>query len=24
MNGVPKFFSLYPYRAGDPNPVTAE
>ena len=22
--GVPKFFSLYPYRAGDPNPVTAE
>jgi len=24
MNGVPKFFSLYPYRAGDPNPVTVE
>ena len=22
--GVPKFFSLYPYRAGDPIPVTAE
>jgi hypothetical protein len=22
--GVPKFFSLYPYRAGDPNPVTVE
>jgi hypothetical protein len=24
MAGVPKFFSLYPYRAGDPNPVTVE
>ena len=24
MLGVPKFFSLYPYVAGDPNPVTAE
>ncbi len=24
MNGVPNFFSLYPYRAGDPIPVTAE
>ncbi len=24
MNGVPKFFSLYPYRAGDPVPVNAE
>jgi hypothetical protein len=23
-NGVPKFFSLYPYRAGDPNPVMTE
>ena len=23
-NGVPNFFSLYPYRAGDPMPVTAE
>jgi hypothetical protein len=22
--GVPRFFSLYPYRAGDPNPVTTE
>ena len=24
MNGVPKFFSLYPYVAGNPNPVTPE
>ena len=24
MNGVPKFFSLYPYVAGDPNPVITE
>ncbi len=24
MNGVPKFFSLYPYVAGDPNPVIVE
>ena len=24
MNGVPKFFSLYPYRAGDPVPVSTE
>ncbi|MCH8135259.1 MAG: DUF4136 domain-containing protein, partial [Proteobacteria bacterium] len=24
MNGVPKFFSLYPYVAGDPIPVTVE
>jgi len=23
-NGVPRFFSLYPYRAGDPNPVSSE
>jgi len=23
-NGVPKFFSLYPYRAGDPIPVTTQ
>ena len=23
-NGVPKFFSLYPYVAGDPNPVMAK
>ena len=22
--GVPKFFSLYPYRAGEPNPVVTE
>jgi hypothetical protein len=22
--GVPKFFSLYPYRAGDPNPVVTK
>ena len=22
MTGVPKFFSMYPYVAGDPNPVT--
>jgi hypothetical protein len=22
--GVPRFFSLYPYQAGDPNPVIAE
>ncbi len=24
MNGVPRFFSLYPYRAGDPIPVSTE
>jgi len=24
MNGVPKFFFLYPYVAGDPNPVIVE
>jgi hypothetical protein len=24
MNGVPKFFSLYPYVAGDPMPVSTE
>ena len=24
MQGVPKFFSLYPYRAGDPIPVSTE
>jgi Domain of unknown function (DUF4136) len=24
MNGVPRFFSLYPYVAGNPDPVTAE
>lgn len=23
-NGVPKYFSLYPYRAGDPNPVATK
>ncbi len=23
-NGVPKYFSLYPFQAGDPNPVAAE
>ena len=23
-NGVPRYFALYPFRAGDPNPVTAE
>ena len=23
-NGVPRFFSLYPYVAGNPNPITAE
>lgn len=24
MNGVPNFFALYPFRAGDPIPVTSE
>lgn len=24
MNGVPKFFASYPFRAGDPNPIVTE
>ncbi len=24
MKGVPRYFALYPFRAGDPNPVTTE
>jgi hypothetical protein len=24
MKGVPKYFALYPFRAGDPNPVVSE
>jgi len=24
MNGVPKYFALYPFQAGDPNPVTTK
>ena len=24
MNGVPKYFALYPFQAGDPNPVVGK